>query len=134
VSSAPAIWQRTIDQILQGIPGVQCIPDDMVSTRKNNKGRLNNLKTVVQRLSKYGFKVNKVKCRFFQERITYCGPEIDENGMWKCNDKADSILNTTHPQNVTSLRAYLGLLNYYHRFLDKLNEWPFQHIIRHIIY
>ena len=32
ILSAPAIWQRTIDQILQGIPGVQCILDDMVIT------------------------------------------------------------------------------------------------------
>ncbi|XP_060581109.1 uncharacterized protein K02A2.6-like [Ruditapes philippinarum] len=120
VSSAPAIWQRTIDQILQGIPGVQCILDDMVITGENDQAHLNNLETVVQRLSKYGLKVNKEKCQFFQERITYCGHEIDENGLWKCNDKVDSILNTPRPQNVTSLRAYLGLLNYYHRFLNNL--------------
>ena len=27
IASAPAIWQRAIDQVLQGIPGVQCILD-----------------------------------------------------------------------------------------------------------
>jgi hypothetical protein len=31
VSSSPAIWQRTIDQILQGLEGVQCILNDMIS-------------------------------------------------------------------------------------------------------
>ena len=36
VSSAPAMWQRTIEQILQGIDGVQCILDDMVITGEND--------------------------------------------------------------------------------------------------
>ena len=34
VASSPAIWQRTIDQILQGLEGVQCILDDMIVTGK----------------------------------------------------------------------------------------------------
>ncbi|XP_052223951.1 uncharacterized protein K02A2.6-like [Dreissena polymorpha] len=36
VSSAPAIWQRTMDQILQGIPGMQCMLDDMVITGESD--------------------------------------------------------------------------------------------------
>lgn len=32
IASAPAIWQRTMDQILQGIPGTQCLLDDMIIT------------------------------------------------------------------------------------------------------
>ncbi|CAC5358317.1 unnamed protein product [Mytilus coruscus] len=39
VASAPAIWQRTIDQILQGLTGVQCILDDMVITGRNDRSR-----------------------------------------------------------------------------------------------
>jgi hypothetical protein len=71
VSSAPAIWQRTIDQILWEIPGVQCILDDMVITGENDQAHLSNLETVVQWLSKYGLKVNKEKCQFIQERILW---------------------------------------------------------------
>ncbi|XP_052242483.1 uncharacterized protein K02A2.6-like [Dreissena polymorpha] len=51
VASAPAIWQRTIDQVLQGIPGVQCILDDMVVTGVNDCTHLDNLEKV---LSRYG--------------------------------------------------------------------------------
>ena len=36
VASAPAVWQRAIDQVLQGIPNVQCILDDMILTGKND--------------------------------------------------------------------------------------------------
>ncbi|XP_052323292.1 uncharacterized protein K02A2.6-like [Oncorhynchus keta] len=44
IASAPAIWQRTIDQILQGIPGTQCILDDMIITGCTDKEHLANLK------------------------------------------------------------------------------------------
>ena len=120
VSSAPAIWQRTMDQILQGIPGVQCILDDMVITGESDSVHLDNLETVLCRLQRYGIKVNKDKCMFFVSRITFCGHEIDEQGLWKCNDKVEAVLNTPTPHDVTSLRAYLGVLNYYHRFLPDL--------------
>ena len=32
ISSAPAIWQRAMDQVLQGISGTQCYLDDLIIT------------------------------------------------------------------------------------------------------
>jgi hypothetical protein len=55
-----------------------------------------------------------------KDRITYCGHEIDKDGLWKQNSKIESVLNTPRPKDVSSLRAYLGTLNYYHRFLPNL--------------
>ena len=37
VSSNPAIWQRAIDQVLQGIPGTQCILGDMIVSGKTDE-------------------------------------------------------------------------------------------------
>ena len=121
VSSAPAIWQRTIEQILQGIDGVQCILDDMVITGENDDKHLENLEMVLSRLDQYNLRLNRDKCSFFQDRITYCGHEIDKHGLWKSKEKVDAVLNSPRPHNVKSLRAYLGLLNYYHRFLNNLS-------------
>ena len=117
ISSVPAIWQRTIDQILQGIPGVQCILDDMVITGESESAHLENLKCVLARLKQYGIRVNKERCVFLVPRITFCGHEIDEQGLWKSRDKVEAVLKTPAPHGVASLRAYLGVLNYYHRFL-----------------
>ena len=121
VSSAPAIWQRTIEQILQGTDGVQCILDDMVITGENDDKYLENLEVVLSRLAQYNLRLNRHKCSFFQDRITYCSHEIDKNGLWKSKEKVDAVLNSPRPHNVTSFRAYLGLLNYYHRFLNNLS-------------
>ncbi len=97
-----------MDQILQGIPGVQCMLDDMVITGESDNVHLDNLQKVLCRLQQYGIKVNKDKCEFFVPRITFCGHEIDEQGLWKCQDKVEAVLNTPPPCDVTSLRAYLG--------------------------
>ena len=47
VSSSPAIWQRIEDQVLQGIPGTQCILNDMIVSGKTNEVHLENLKSVL---------------------------------------------------------------------------------------
>ena len=37
VTSCPAIWQRAIDQVLQEVPGTQCVLDDMIITGKTDE-------------------------------------------------------------------------------------------------
>ena len=48
IVSAPSIWQRAMDQILQGLSGVQCVLDDMIITGKSNDEHLQNLENVPQ--------------------------------------------------------------------------------------
>ena len=48
VSSSPAIWQRAKDQVLQGIPGTQCILNDMIALGKTDEVHLENLKSVLK--------------------------------------------------------------------------------------
>ncbi|KAK3712034.1 hypothetical protein QZH41_000190 [Actinostola sp. cb2023] len=54
VTSSPAIWQRAMDQVLQGIPGVQCILDDMIITGRSDEEHLGNLEEVLKRLEGAG--------------------------------------------------------------------------------
>ena len=120
ISPAPSIWQRTIDMILQALPGIQCIFDDMIIIGKNNAEHLQDLERVLQRLQQYGLRVNINKCHFMKERVTYCGHEIDKSGLWKMKDRVDTALNAPVPPNVAQLRSLLGLVNYYTRYLPNL--------------
>ena len=47
ITSAPAIWQRTIDQVLEGTSGTSCILDDMIITGKYDEEHLANLEEVL---------------------------------------------------------------------------------------
>jgi hypothetical protein len=56
IASAPSTWQRAMDQILQGLSGVQCILDDMIITGKSDDEHLQNLENVLQRLQDNGLR------------------------------------------------------------------------------
>lgn len=120
IASAPAIWQRTIDQVLEGIPGIQCILDDMVITGSTDQEHLENLEAVLKRLDQYGLRANLGKCDFFKDSITFCGHIIDKHGLHKSPDKIEAIVNAPAPENVTQLKSILGLINYYGKFLPDL--------------
>ena len=64
ISSAPAIWLQTVEQILQGLDCVKCILDDMIITGKRNEDHLADLDQVPERVDKYGLRLNVAKCAF----------------------------------------------------------------------
>ncbi len=117
IATAPAIFQRTIDQILQGLPGVLCYMDDLLVTGKTSAEHLQNLERVLQRLEDWGVRVARHKCFFFKDSVEYLGHMIDESGLRASEDKVKAILQAPSPENVSQLRSFLGLLNYYNRFL-----------------
>ena len=78
------------------------------------------MNAVFQQLNDYGLRVNKSKCKFFEDRIEHCGHELDRHGLHKAKSKIDAVLNCKQPANVTELRSFLGLVNYYHQFLPNL--------------
>ena len=101
ISSSPAMWQRAIDQVLQGIPGVQCILDDMIVSGKTNEEHLENLERVLKRLQDVGLKPNKEKCEFFKDRVQFCGHEIDREGLHKTQEKIEAVVSAPRPENVS---------------------------------
>ena len=117
ICSCPAIWQRAIDQVLQGIPGIQCIFDDMIVSGETDEEHLENLESMFKRLQDAGLKANKEKCEFFRDRVQFCGHEIDREGLHKTQEKTEAVVSAPRPEDVSQLRSVLGLVNYYNRFL-----------------
>ena len=117
VTSSPAIWQRAIDQVLQGIPGTQCVLDDIIVSGKTDEEHLENLESMFKRLHDAGLKANKEKCEFFRDRVQFCGHEIDREGLHKTQEKIEAVVSAPRPENASQLRSFLGLVNYYNRFL-----------------
>lgn len=54
MASAPSLFQRVIENILQGLPGVSVYIDDILVTGKTLEDHLKNWKAVLTRLDKAG--------------------------------------------------------------------------------
>ena len=61
VASAPALWQRAIEQGLQGLVEVKCLLDDIIFKGPNDKEHWKNFNALFQRLDDYGLCVNENK-------------------------------------------------------------------------
>ena len=120
IASAPAIFQRTMDTILDGIPNVLCYNDNILITGKTKSEHLQNLQEVLGHLQAYGVRVKSDKCLFFQDSVTYLGHGIDASGIHATEDKLEAIFCAPPPRNMSQLNAFLGLLNYYGKFINNL--------------
>ena len=73
ISSAPGIFQRVIESILQGIDGVVVYLDDILITGASKEAHLKTLEEVLSRLDRAGLSVKKSKCEFMKSSVTYLG-------------------------------------------------------------
>ena len=117
VASAPAIFQRVMDTLLQDIPHTLCYIDDIIVTGKSEKEHLENLGRVLDRLQENGVRVKLHKCEFLKPSI---GHRIDAEGRHVTDDKLQAIVKAPSPRNVHELRSFLGLLKYYNKFIPNL--------------
>ncbi|XP_054274663.1 uncharacterized protein K02A2.6-like [Macrosteles quadrilineatus] len=120
VKVAPLLWQRFMDKTLHNLEGVQCFFDDVIVQGSNREQLLRRLEQVFERLKLNDLRLNREKCKFFQNKIEYLGHVIDSKGLHKSDAKIQSILKCKRPENVTELRTFLGLANYYNKFIKNL--------------
>lgn len=127
VASVPAIFQRMIENILQGLKHVCVYIDDILITGVSEEDHLKNLDKVLQRLGKAGLHLKREKCNLMLPEVQYLGHKISAKGLEPTDQKIKAIREAPTPQNVTQLRSFLGAINYYYKFLPNLasNLSPF---------
>ena len=121
VHSATGIFQRVMDQKLMGIPFVHVRVDDILVSGRNDAEHLENLKKVLKALSDAGLTLQSSKCSFLQAEVVYCGHIISKEGIKPMLTNVEAVTKAPFPTNVTELRAFLGMVNYYHGFLSNLS-------------
>ena len=121
LSAAPAIFQRTMESILRELPRVCIYLDDILITGVNEEDHLHNLKAVLSRLKQAGFRLKRHKCAFLLPSIEYLGHVIDAEGLRLSGKKTQAIQNAPTPKTTSELRSFLGLMNYYGKFISNLS-------------
>ena len=121
ISSAPGIFQRVMESVLQGLEKVVVYLDDIHITGSSVQEHLKTLNEVLGRLDRAGLRVKRNKCDFLSRSVTYLGHKIDANGLHPLPDRIRAIREAPTPTSVSELKSFLGMLTYYSRFLPNLS-------------
>ena len=106
VASAPAIFQKTMDIILQG---VICYIDDILITGANDKDQYQNLEEVLRRLKHHGITARKGKCAFMCESVEYLGNKISKEGLHATDEKIKATLEALIRKNIQHFTITVNL-------------------------
>ncbi|KAG6465261.1 hypothetical protein O3G_MSEX015031 [Manduca sexta] len=113
------------------IPRVTCYLDDLTICDVNRDKLWEKILLVFKILSDSGLRVAPEKCTFFQKSISYLGHVIDwlqlhtvckPLGLHTDRRKVDALTKTPVPTNIRELKAFLGLVNYYGKFVRNLSH------------
>ena len=111
-----------MEGILRGIPHVTIYIDDILITGETEDEHLKNLDEVLTRLEGRGLRLKREKCAFMLPKIEYLGHTISADGLHPSKDKVRAIVDAPVPHNVSQLRSFLGMVNYYGKFLHQLSS------------
>ncbi|KAK3105898.1 hypothetical protein FSP39_008092 [Pinctada imbricata] len=117
ISAAPEIFQNEIRQALQGLRGVRNLSDDIIVFGSDQKTHDANLRAVLQRLREKNLTLNKEKCSFNQNKISFFGYVFSAEGISADPKKVEAIKDAKKPSNQSEIKSFLGMTNYVSRFI-----------------
>ena len=112
VNTAPAVFQRVIENTLRGLRHVLVRADDILVSGLSDEEHLENLVHILGRLEQAGLKAKLAKCLFMSEEVPYMGYLVNEKGQCPIPEKTNALLHAPAPTNVSEVKSYLGMLNY----------------------
>ena len=115
--NAAQTFQRFIDQILRDLPFVCAYIDDVLIASRNMQEHRDHVRQVFGRLKQYGVVLNPSKSTFGQSEVIFLGHHISETGISASPETVKSIRDFPIPAKMRQLRQFLGLVNFYRRFL-----------------
>ena len=119
---ASDIFQRMLDSVYIGLPGVTGIADDMVIFGRNEEEHDRNLILFLETTRKNGLVLNKRKLQFKKEEVSFFGHRWNSTGISPDPKKTESILKMQFPPDKETMHSFLGLVNFLNRYTPKLAE------------
>ena len=119
---ASDIFQRMLDSVNIGLPGVTGIADDMVIYGRNEEEHDRNLILFLETTRKNGLVLNKRKLQFKKEEVSFFGHRWNSTGISPDPKKTESILRMKFPPDKETMHSFLGLVNFLNRYTPRLAE------------
>lgn len=117
--NAPSFFQRVMNRILKNLRYTIAMAylDDIIIPSETVEEGMRNLREVLIILREANLTLRIDKCKFFMTKIDYLGFEISEFGVSSGRNKLNAVGNFPVPNDVKSVRSFLGLASYVRRFV-----------------
>ena len=122
--SAPFYWTHLMERVLGSMNFIKLLVylDDILVFAKDFQVHLIRLEETFTRLTAANLKLKISKCSFGHSMTKFLGFVISRKGIIPNPNKVITIMQVTSPKNVTEVQRFLGLLNYYSRWIQNWQE------------
>ena len=124
LSNAPSTFQRLMETTLRDLNWKSCLIylDDVIVFSHTFEEHLNHLAQVFDRLREANLRLKPSKCSFGRQEVNYLGHVISANGILPDPSKIELVKKFPPPKTVRQVRSFLGLANYYRRFVQDFSK------------
>ena len=123
VKTASAQFQRAIEAVVEGdIPNVIIYQDDIAIGGKDETELEDRVQAVIKKLKNAGMKMNVGKCVFKTEELSFLGHIVSTGKISPDPKLVAKIMAIKPPVDRKSLSSFLGVINYYGRYIENLSE------------
>ena len=118
--NAPGTFMQLMNQTFADMldKAVLCFLDDILIFSRTAEEHAKHLREVLTRLRDQELYVKMSKCAFMQREVAFLGHRIGADGLRVAPDKISAVQQWPRPKNVSDVRSFLGLANFYRRFVQ----------------
>jgi len=124
LTNSPATFQMMMNDLFRDLINQEdtatFINDILVATN-TKEGHNELVKEVLKRLEENNLFVKPEKCKWKIREVEFLGVVIGSRGVEMQKEKVEEVLNWSAPRNVKEVQKFLGLTNYYRRFIKRLH-------------
>ena len=117
LAQAPAYFQELMTGVLKDLPFAMAYLDDIIIYSSTPEEHLQHIKTVFEKLRHAKLSMKRSKCHFFTKEIQYLEHILGMEGIRPVPAKTEAIKAMHSPVNPKQVRAFLGLVGYYRKFI-----------------
>ncbi|GFR93684.1 Gag pol polyprotein [Elysia marginata] len=106
-----------MDGVLRDVPFAFVYLDVILVAIHSPQEHSRHLQQLFTLLSDNGLVINKAKCIFGADELDFLGHHVSADEITPLAEQVVALRDSRAPQNRSSLKRFLGMINYYHRFL-----------------